>query len=579
MADDKRNDLMVAGGDPLLGGGLDDVAAAPKPTSFAFLANPDVLRQVTLILGLGICLAIAVFILVWGSEPEMRPLGKFSTEELVKTLDYLDQQKISYKVEGSTVMVSAEEYPNITLQLKRSGLAQAELPSGDALLLKDTGFGVSQRLEGERLKYSREQQLARAIEQYSSIGKATVLLAIPKENVFARNERKPSATVVVSLKGSSGLKQEEVDAIVDTVASAVHGLEPGHVTVTDQNGRLLNSGSQDPIAARTRKEFEMQQKKESEYKQKIDSILIPVLGVDNYTAEVDISLDFTEEEQTRKSYNPDLPAVRSEMTVEENNVGNGAIGVPGALSNQPPLNSSIPQQATTGTSSQQSQASGRSRKEATRNFELDTTISRTQRNMGGIRRLTVSVGVDYANSTGADGKVTRAARSQEELDTIRRLLKGGLGFDVSRGDNLEVVSLPFNRPELQNVDTATPFMDDPRFWRALQIAASVLVIIVLIVTVVRPMMNRLLYPDARPEGKEVDMDSSLALEGDDELSLLASQAEMHEPVFGIRNGQLMLPDLHRDEDLLKAVRALVANEPDLAAQVVKEWVAKEMPTK
>ena len=104
----------------------------------------------------------------------------------------------------------------------------------------------------------------------------------------------------------------------------------------------------------------------------------------------------------------------------------------------------------------------------------------------------------------------------------------------------------------------------------------VLVIIVLVVTVVRPMLNRLLYPESRAEGKEVDMDSSVALEGDDELSLLASQADMQEPVFGVRNGQLVLPDLHRDEDLLRAVRALVANEPDLAAQVVKEWVVKEM---
>ena len=505
----------------------------------------------------------------------MRPLGQYSTEELVKTLDYLDQQKITYKVDGNSVLVPINEYSNIALQLKRAGMGQPEMATGDALLLKDSGFGVSQRLEGERLKYSREQQLARAIEQYQNIGKATVLLAIPKENVFARNDRKPSATVVVALKGSGSLKQEEVDAIVDTVASAVHGLEPGRVTVTDQNGRLLNSGSQDPVSAKTRKEFEMQQKKEAEYKQKIDSILIPVLGVDNYTAEVDISLDFTQEEQTRKSYNPDLPAVRSEMTVEDNNVGNGAMGIPGALSNQPPLNSDIPQQATN-TGAQEKQINGRSRKEATRNYELDTTISRTQRSMGGIRRLTVSVGVDYTKGAAGDGKATRVPRTQAELDTIRRLLKGGLGFDVSRGDSLEVVSLPFNRPELTDAEVQGSLLDNPRFLSAVRISASVLVIIVLIVSVVRPMLNRLLYPEAKPEGKEVDMDAGLALEGDDELSLLAAQVDMHEPIFGVRNGQLVLPDLHKDEDLLKAVRALVSNEPDLAAQVVKEWVLREM---
>ncbi|RQX30209.1 flagellar basal body M-ring protein FliF [Aeromonas caviae] len=541
-----------------------------KSSALGFLSNTDVLRQITLILGLTICLAIAVFILLWGKEPEMRPLGTFTTQELVSTLDYLDQQKIPYQVDGKSVLVSAENYADIRLRLTRAGLANNSDASndGEAILLKDSSFGVSQRMESERLKLSRERQLASAIEQFQNVAKAQVLLAIPKDNVFARNERKPSATVVLSLKGNA-LGQGEVDSIVDMVASAVHGLEPTRVTVTDQNGRLLNSGSQDPLSAQTRKEFAMQQKQELEYKQKIDAILIPVLGADNYTAEVDLSLDFSQQEQTRKTYNPDLPAVRSEMTMEENSASGSNGGVPGALSNQPPAASNIPEQAA---GAEGTASSGRSRKEATRNFELDTTVSHIRRQQGGIRRMTVSVAVDYKAIPGADGAVTREARSQAELDTLRRLLSGGLGFDVTRGDTLEVVAIPFNRPELQTV-ADIPLYEQPWFWRAVRIAASVLVIIVLIVTVVRPMLKRLLYPDAKPEG-ELDFDNHTVLGGDDELSLLAAQAEA-EPVFGLRDGQLKLPDLHRDEDLLKAVRALVANEPDLAAQVIKEWVTKD----
>ncbi|MDQ1882982.1 flagellar basal-body MS-ring/collar protein FliF [Aeromonas salmonicida] len=543
-----------------------------KSSALGFLSNTDVLRQITLILGLAICLAIAVFILLWGKEPDMRPLGTYSTQELVKTLDYLDAQKIPYEVDGKSVLVSAEKYADIRLRLTRAGLATNTDASndGESILLKDSSFGVSQRMETERLKLSRERQLASAIEQFQNVAKAQVLLAIPKDNVFARNERKPSATVVLSLKGNA-LGQGEVDSIVDMVASAVHGLEPTRVTVTDQNGRLLNSGSQDPVSAQTRKEFAMQQKQEVEYKQKIDAILIPVLGADNYTAEVDLSLDFSQQEQTRKTYNPDLPAVRSEMTLEENSASGSNGGVPGALTNQPPAASNIPEEAAGGDGGAAS-SSGRSRKEATRNFELDTTVSHIRRQMGGIRRMTVSVAVDYKSIAGADGAVTREARSQAELDTLRRLLSGGLGFDVTRGDNLEVVAIPFNRPELENVADA-PIYEQPWFWRAVRIAASVLVIIVLIVTVVRPMLKRLLYPDARPEG-DLDLDNSIVLGGDDELSLLAAQAES-EPVFGVRDGHLKLPDLHRDEDLLKAVRALVANEPDLAAQVIKEWVSNK----
>jgi len=543
-----------------------------KSSALGFLSNTDVLRQITLILGLAICLAIAVFILLWGKEPDMRPLGTYSTQELVKTLDFLDQQKIPYEVDGKSVLVSAESYPTIQLALTRAGLANVvdATNGGEDILLKDSSFGVSQRMESERLKLSRERQLASAIEQFQNVAKAQVLLAIPKDNVFARNERKPSATVVLNLKGAA-LGQGEVDSIVDMVASAVHGLEPTRVTVTDQNGRLLNSGSQDPVSAQTRKEFAMQQKQEIEYTQKSDAILIPVLGADNYTAEVDLSLDFSQQEQTRKTYNPDLPAVRSEMTMEENSANGSSGGVPGALSNQPPAASNIPEQAATADGASAA-ASGRSRKEATRNFELDTTVSHTRRQMGGIRRMTVSVAVDYKAVPGADGAVTREARSQAEIDTLRRLLSGGLGFDVTRGDTLEVVAIPFNRPELESV-ADLPIYEQPWFWRAVRIAASVLVIIVLIVTVVRPMLKRLLYPDAKPEG-EVDFDNHTVLGGDDELSLLSAQVE-GDQVFGVRDGQLKLPDLHRDEDLLKAVRALVANEPDLAAQVIKEWVTNK----
>lgn len=565
MANDQNGDLLI---NHEGASALDE--NEQKSSALGFLSNSDVLRQITLILGLAICLAIAVFILLWGKEPEMRPLGTYSTEELVSTLDYLDQQKIPYQVDGKSVLVSAENYGDIRLRLTRAGLGtnSASSNDGEAILLKDSSFGVSQRMESERLKLSRERQLASAIEQFQNVAKAQVLLAIPKDNVFARNERKPSATVVLTLKGSA-LGQGEVDSIVDMVASAVHGLEPTRVTVTDQSGRLLNSGSQDPVSAQTRKEFAMQQKQELEYKQKIDAILIPVLGMDNYTAEVDLALDFSQQEQTRKTYNPDLPAVRSEMTLEENSASGANGGIPGALSNQPPAASGIPEKADGG---EGGTSAGRSRKEATRNYELDTTVSHTRRQMGGIRRMTVSVAVDYKSITGADGAVTREPRSQGEIDTLRRLISGGLGFDVTRGDTLEVVAIPFNRPEL-DVMPDLPIYEEPWFWRAVRIAASVLVIIVLIVTVVRPMLKRLLYPDVRPDG-ELDLDNSIVLGGDDELSLLAAQAEA-EPIFGVRDGHLKLPDLHRDEDLLKAVRALVANEPDLAAQVIKEWVTKD----
>ncbi|MGO2371036.1 MAG: flagellar basal-body MS-ring/collar protein FliF [Pseudoalteromonas prydzensis] len=559
----------------LAGGGIDqtdnDDQQEQKSGYLSALNGVDVLRQVTLVIALAICLAIAIFVIIWARQPDMRPLGKMPTEELIQTLDFLDAQKIDYQLDGNVVSVAESEYQNIKLLMTREGIEQAP-SSGTDIIMQDMGFGVSQRLERERLKHGREQQLARTIEELQNVTRAKVLLAIPKENVFARREKKPSATVVLTLKRGRTLDSEEVDAIVDIIGSAVQGLEPARVTVTDQNGRLLNSGSQSSLASRSRKEYEVERKREQEYLEKIDSILIPVLGLGNYTAQVDLSMDFSAIEETQKRFNPDLPAVRSETTFEENNIGGLAVGIPGALTNQPPVNSDIPEvagQDGAGTASSPS----RSHKEATRNYELDTTISHKRQQSGVIRRISVSVAVDYLATVGENGETTMAPRSVEALSNIRRLLQGGVGFDLQRGDALEVVTVPFVR-EPMDLAIEVPLWEQSWFMKVVRLVLGALVIIVLIMAVVKPMLKRLIYPDDTLEEYDDDALSSGVDIGDNTLDMLNKDFDSASVGFS-SDGTLQLPDLHGDEDLLKAVRALVANEPELSSQVVKAWLTED----
>lgn len=543
-----------------------DTDAEQKSGFMDTLGSADMMRQITMVVALVICVTIAIFIVIWAQEPEYRPLAKMETRELIETLDYLDSAQIEYNLEGDTVYVKESDYQNIKLGLARQGLS-ADPSSGADIIMQDMGFGVSQRLEKERLKHAREQQLARTIEEMASVNRARVLLALPVANVFARREKKASATVVVTMRRNSLLSGEEVDAVVDIIASAVQGLEPSRVTVTDSNGRLLNSGSQDAASAKSRKEYAMEKQREAEYREKIDSILIPVLGLGNYTAQVNVAMDFTSVEQTQKRYNPDLPAVRSEMTVEDNSVGSVIAGIPGALTNQPPLDSNIPERAT-GSNAQSSQP-GRNHKEETRNYELDTTISHTKQQTGVISRLTVSVAVDHQTVTAEDGTVTTQPRAQGELLNIRRLLQGGIGFDVTRGDSLEVVSIPFNRSD-DLMATDVPLWEQDWFMRALRLVMGGLVIITLILAIVRPMLKKLIYPDEAKEVEEFEADMGLDL-GDETISMLSQEFDEAQVGFAA-DGSLMLPDLHKDEDVLKAVRALVANEPELSSQVVKGWL-------
>lgn len=552
------------------GGQLDDNEQEQKSGFLDALSSADMMRQMTLVVVLVICIAIAVFIFIWAQEPDYRPLAKMPTEELIETLDYLDANAIDYKLEGNTVFVRGDQFQTIRLGMARQGVTQNP-DSGSDIIMKDMGFGVSQRLEGERLKHAREQQIARTIEEINGIHRAKVLIAMPKENVFARREKPASATVVLTAKRGQIIAGEEVDAVVDIVASAVQGMEPSKVTVTDSNGRLLNSGSQDSISARARKEYELERKREQEYLEKIDSILIPVLGLGNYTAQADVSMDFTAVEQTQRRYNPDLPAVRSEMIIEENSTGSVNGGIPGALSNQPPLDSNIPQEAT-GTGNGPVPVPGRNSKEQTRNYELDTTISHTKQQSGVMTRLSVSVAVDHKSVTAEDGSVSSQPHSQQEILNIRRLLQGGIGFDVTRGDSLEVVSIPFSRID-SGEDIDPPIWEQDWFLPVVRYVMSGLVIIVLVFAVVLPLVRKLLNPSDMNDGEDFDADENLDL-GDETISMLSQEFDEGQVGFAA-DGSLMLPDLHKDEDVLKAVRALVANEPELSAQVVKGWLLQD----
>jgi flagellar M-ring protein FliF len=586
VADMSNTALTAAdGGSDLVAVDNEDNNIDEQKSGFASaMGNVDILRQLTLIMALAICLAIAVFVIMWANQPDYRYLTKLPTEQLIKTMDFLDANKVDYRQENNTISVPSEEYQNIRLLLAREGLTD-EPDEGSSIIMQDMGFGVSQRLERERLKHSREQQLARTIEELQTVSRARVLLAIPRDNVFAKREKNPSATVVVTLRKGRLLSEEEVDSVVDIVASAVQSLEPNRVTVTDQNGRLLNSGSQDSVSSRSRKEFEIEQKREKEYMDKIDSILIPVVGLGNYTAQVDVSMDFTNTEETQRRYNSDLPALRSEMKVEDNTIGGALGGIPGALTNQPPLDSNIPE--TAGGGNAKRAMPSRKHLESTKNYELDEAVSYTKQQTGIIRRISVSVALDYLSSTvppvegaaeGDDGEaaqptVIQVPRSVQELANIRRLLQGSIGFDLQRGDALEVVTLPFSRADLGET-VVVPFYKEPWFFKMLKLGMGALVIIILILAVVRPMLKRLIYPDQTPSDYgDKSLDSHIDL-GDETMDMLTSDFDAGAVGFA-PDGSLQLPDLHRDEDVLKAVRALVANEPELSSQVVKSWLMED----
>lgn len=589
----QSKDLVAQNTESIPAVGADEDVDTSKTSSIkGFFKDGEMVHRL-IILGLLVIFVAAIIFAVIsfsssGKSPESeRKLGQYSTQDIGSVLDFLENEGYKYRLSGNTISVDVKDYNEITEKMLRKGIAlpQEKTDEGDQIIMSDTGFGVSQRMENERIKHGREVQLARAIERIDGVQHATVLLAIPKENVFAREKSRPSAAVVVTLKQNAYLTPENVNSIRFLVSSSVHNLMSKDVSVTDQQGRQLSAEVKtDTAENKLQREFEIRTMREAQYRDKLDTILAPMLGLGNYSSEVDVTLDTTVQEETSQLYNPDSQAVRSETLKEQsgNDEKTNPYGVPGSLSNQPPANASIPQQLKNGTANAASTTSDNKKesREAVRNYEVDTTLRHTVRPSNVVQRLTVSVAVDYVKQLDKDGNITYVPRSQEDLDKIADLVRGGLGLNESRGDFVKVETVSFPHGDIK---PPLPWYEQEFFYRLVRIGGSIIIVLIVIIFIIRPLLNKLLHKDEdelNPDVDQDELDSQSALDGYDDFNLIAKNKELADQVYTINHeGGIELPNLHKEADLLKAVRTLASNEPQLTAEVIKDWLEEDLKEK
>ncbi len=589
----QSKDLVAQNTESIPAVGADEDVDTSKTSSIkGFFKDGEMVHRLIILGFLVIFVAAIIFAVISfsssGKSPESeRKLGQYSTQDIGSVLDFLENEGYKYRLSGNTISVDVKDYNEITEKMLRKGIAlpQEKNDEGDQIIMSDTGFGVSQRMENERIKHGREVQLARAIERIDGVQHATVLLAIPKENVFAREKSRPSAAVVVTLKQNAYLTPENVNSIRFLVSSSVHNLMSKDVSVTDQQGRQLSAEVKtDTAENKLQREFEIRTMREAQYRDKLDTILAPMLGLGNYSSEVDVTLDTTVQEETSQLYNPDSQAVRSETLKEQsgNDEKTNPYGVPGSLSNQPPANASIPQQLKNGTANAASTTSDNKKesREAVRNYEVDTTLRHTVRPSNVVQRLTVSVAVDYVKQLDKDGNITYVPRSQEDLDKIADLVRGGLGLNESRGDFVKVETVSFPHGDIK---PPLPWYEQEFFYRLVRIGGSIIIVLIVIIFIIRPLLNKLLHKDEdelNPDVDQDELDSQSALDGYDDFNLIAKNKELADQVYTINHeGGIELPNLHKEADLLKAVRTLASNEPQLTAEVIKDWLEEDLKEK
>jgi flagellar M-ring protein FliF len=529
---------------------------------------PAGLKPLLLLVGVAAAVAVGVMVVLWSRGPSYSLLyADLAAEDQAEIAQALDAAGIPYRLEphANAISVPADRLSDARLRLAGQGLPDSG--NGFALMSKDPGFGVSQFMEGARYQHALETELARTIASLRPVEGARVHLAVPRQSAFVRDRRPASASVFVQLKAGRRLEQQQVQAIVNLVASSIPELDAAHVTVVDQHGRLLSSPQGDSELAQREKQLELAHRIEEEYTQRIEALLTPFVGPGRVRAQVVAQLDNSTIEEAREQYRPESQVVRSEQTSEQiTRDGAVAQGVPGALSNQPPAGGTVAP-ATTGTATAQT-ATGtaatesatstiqNSSRSSTRNFEVDRTLAYVKQPSGRLQRLTVAVLIDNIRTTAEDGTVISTPLTPEQLQHITQLVKDAVGFNEQRGDSVNVVNSPFlDDPVPPEGDMVNiPLWERPMVRDIARLLVGMIVLLALVFTVLRPLVRGLLA-QSRPPAP---------------LAPVTIDAEPRPA-----NPQPPAAQQLAYEQQLAQARTLVTQDPKRVAQVVRTWVAED----
>jgi flagellar M-ring protein FliF len=548
-------------------------------------------RPLLLLLGIAAAVAAGVAVMLWWQGPNWSLLyGNLEANDAGQVVQALQTAGIKYKLSEDTgaVMVPADQVHAARLKLAAQGLPEGG-SSGLDLINKDSGIGVSQFMENARYQYALETELARTISSLRSVAAARIHLAITQQSAFVRDRRPVSASVFLQLRPGGRLEAEQVQAIIHLVASSIPDLSADQVTVVDQQGRLLSSPASAQSALQT-EQFAAAQRVEDSYVQRIEQLLVPLVGAGKVRAQVTVDLETIENEESHEEYKPDSAVVRSEQTSEQTGPGaGGAGGVPGALTNQPPAggtvaatppaaagaaaaaapgaaqsgNANAPPGTTTGgpgAAAALAAASESVNKQATRNFEINRTLSYTRQPGGRIKRVTVAVLLDNVAKVSADGKASAQALTAAQLDNITKLVKGAVGFDEARGDNVSVVNEAFHQDNAELAPETVPMWQRPMVQDIARLGLGALLLLAIALGVLRPMIRNLTAQTMTP---------ALAAAGGARTGAggAAGAGEAGPAAGGAA------PTLAYEQQVVQA-KTLVTQDPKRVAQVVKTWVGE-----
>ena len=524
-------------------------------------------QMISIAVGVAALIALLTSVWMWGQTPDYRVLySNISDRDGGAIIESLQQLNVPYKfAEGGGALL----VPSNLVYETRLKLATQGLPKGGTVgfeLMENQKFGISQFAEQVNYQRALEGELARSVQSIAAVQGARVHLAIPKPTVFVKEQQKPSASVVLTLHPGRFLDSAQVSAIVHLISSSVPEMSAKNVTVVDQSGTLL-SANHDGIGNEGLDASQLRyiQQIEQNYVQRVEAILTPMVGATNVRAQVTADIDFSQTEQTAEIYKPNTDpkesTLRSQQSVESLNGSSSASGVPGALSNQPPVPATAPIIAPAGSSVPAGNSNPTSvHKESTVNYEVDRTIRHTRLPVGTIKRISIAVVVNNRKVTDAKGQVSFKPLSADEKTQINNLVSDAVGFDQSRGDTLNVQNVAFN--DEKEITPEVPLWKQPDTVDLAKNLVKYLLIAVVMLFVVFGIIKPALKPLFSRPSEPVNAAPASGEAGVTMGGAPAAQYAMNAAA----------PATQAYEQGLQAARQIVQQDPKIVASVIKEWV-------
>lgn len=542
-------------------------------------------QKIMFMVGLAAIITVIVGAILWSRQPDWKVLfSNLDEKDGGAIVAVLEQQNIPYKFNDSgTLMISSERVHEVRLKLATQGLPRGGMVGFE--LMENQKFGTSQFAEQVNYQRGLEGELSRTIQSISAVQTARVHLAIPKPSVFVREEQKPTASVLLKLYPGRTLDNAQIAGITHLISSSVPQLPAANVTVLDQSGALLSQlKSKLTEAGLDPAQLKYVRATEDSVIKRINGILAPLLGEDNYKVQVAADIDFSQTEQTAESYHPnntpESTSIRSQQDNETASISRAAGGVPGALTNQPPVPATAPlTQPATGNPAGQPAKPGETigkinaagvtaplnaagqpintSKNSTINYEVDKTIRHTKQAIGDIRRLSAAVVINHRKEVDKNGKSLSKPLPDAELKQINDLVREAMGFNKERGDTLSIANSPFTVSEKSEIDT--PIWKDPdNISRFLEIAKYLLlagIVLFLYLKIIKPTLNTM-FPNALERGGSASVEGvagavggvTIAEDGEDNVTINHYAAKVQ-----------------KARDLSQA-------DPKAVANIIKDWM-------